>query len=83
MIEDDTLDGMSYTEYMHFYICQKMLENTHSRSLLWIMHSGPFYFHSLGKMQMARHIIWNLLNKRGKQSDCTHMPELPALNPSH
>lgn len=53
MTEADTVNSMSYTGYMHFYVCQKMLENTHSRSLLWIVHSGPFYFHSLGKMQMA------------------------------
>ena len=56
MIEADTLYIMSYTGYMHSHVCQKMLENIHSSSLLQTMHSGPFLFphtDALGKIQMA------------------------------
>lgn len=57
-----------------------MLENIHSKSLLQIMHSGPFFFHSLGEMQMASTYHLEPADKEGKQSDCTYMPALPTLN---
>lgn len=57
-----------------------MLENIHSKSLLQIMHSGPFYFHSPGKMQMASTYHLEPADKGGKQFDCTYMPALPTLS---